>query len=1255
DQCDHSDACSATFTVGTADELIAICPADGFIEACHTQTEVNAAFSDWLAGFDYTGGCTVVEVGLNVSAPDYCGGSITVNYSVSDQCDHSDACSATFNVAESSPVEISNPGNFSVESCLTDQDIAVEFNLWLAQFGVSGGCNTIGNFDMEYEAPNRCGGSVDVTYEYTSSCEENGNFTAKFTVISDNTPPTPPNLTDLNLECDEELPDPVLEAIDDCGYTVESTATEEIVEGDCANSYSVIRNWVFTDECGNSSTAQQTINISDNIAPTITFVDPLLIGLPDGGTLNIQCQTQDDVYILPQFDNTSVEITDNCDPNPIVVLTDYIVDEGNCVETGYFVRIFCKYTATDECGNSSELTFYLNIIDDIPPVFVNPPADIHVDCTEDLSQIPEIEVFDQCHCVHTTVEDVYHDQNNDCVNDDVIFRTWTAEDHCGNVSSYTQKIYLHDTDGPTVIITDPNLLFPNENNSVIAECSNGDFPDWVYELDINSVEAYDNCSEPTSVAINYVDIPGSSISTYVKIRTYTWTAYDGCGNSSKVSINIVLKDTQKPIQIYAENPVCETSLDFGLSYILVEDNCDTDLDIWYEDVFVKNCGYYKIYTRYYYINDDFNNELVIEQTIYVTVDDPDLGFTISNEALEKIYGDEEILTGASIDIDCNSNETSMISFSKEDISLLNSAICTDELNITYSEKTLESFDCNDDGLIYSMEAKWTIEDVCGNISEFVLYPKIYDNSDPYFIDFENDSYSTCLDTLEMPEFVDDCGQVSIQYKDEIIDQTCEYEYTIVRKYTLTDSCGNVTTGTENIHMMEADPIIMAEENVCDDGSIPSDLYLVNACSGLESDLVFESDDTIKLSCANSYKIIRKWSGITECGHEIEFYQNVYQNDGTPPSIFINNDIVRNIISNNITELDINDPNTNVFLDLMADPNFGLLGVDNCNELITPKVNHYFTGNVDCKNTGYLSHHQFVYLFADYCGNSYEETYDFYLVDNKAPEVVEKPQDITVYCENSYENYKPLVSDASTYSIDYVEIPYTVSEVEKYLIKKWTITDACGNQTLLQQIITFLDEKPSCDILPPKKVVYCNSKGNVISVDASGNGPFTYNWEIEGDCDYHGNTKNKNLEFNIGFSSLVFSVTVTDKNGCSSECTYDLDCVFKGKVFAEGFNKEENPDAKSRLDTDEIGTIEISPNPALNQISISSISTEIKPGVYKVEVYDVNLSKVKEFESLNYNEIDGTVLSIEDLLEGVYILQLQSDDQILYKKFIKASY
>ncbi|MCB9327481.1 MAG: hypothetical protein H6572_02225 [Lewinellaceae bacterium] len=96
-----------------------------------------------MAGFDYTGGCTVVEAGLNVSAPDYCGGSVTVNYSVSDQCDHSDACSATFTVGTADELIAICPADGSIEACHTQTEVNAAFSDWLAGFDYTGGCTVV--------------------------------------------------------------------------------------------------------------------------------------------------------------------------------------------------------------------------------------------------------------------------------------------------------------------------------------------------------------------------------------------------------------------------------------------------------------------------------------------------------------------------------------------------------------------------------------------------------------------------------------------------------------------------------------------------------------------------------------------------------------------------------------------------------------------------------------------------------------------------------------------------------------------------------------------------------------------------------------------------------------------------------------------------------------------------------------------------------------------------------------------------------
>ena len=54
-----------------------------------------------------------------------------------------------------------------------------------------------------------------------------------------------------------------------CDPTVTLTFNDVTTPGNCAGNYSVTRTWTATDDCGNSSTATQTINVQDITAPVI--------------------------------------------------------------------------------------------------------------------------------------------------------------------------------------------------------------------------------------------------------------------------------------------------------------------------------------------------------------------------------------------------------------------------------------------------------------------------------------------------------------------------------------------------------------------------------------------------------------------------------------------------------------------------------------------------------------------------------------------------------------------------------------------------------------------------------------------------------------------------------------------------------------------------------------------------------------------------------------------------------------------------
>ena len=87
--------------------------------------------------------------------------------------------------------------------------------------------------------------------------------------MKDNTPPilTTPFDEIINANCGEIPPKPVLTFTDNCSNNVSVVYTQTTIN-QTATSYTIIREWVATDLCGNSATFRQTINVSINDAFT---------------------------------------------------------------------------------------------------------------------------------------------------------------------------------------------------------------------------------------------------------------------------------------------------------------------------------------------------------------------------------------------------------------------------------------------------------------------------------------------------------------------------------------------------------------------------------------------------------------------------------------------------------------------------------------------------------------------------------------------------------------------------------------------------------------------------------------------------------------------------------------------------------------------------------------------------------------------------------------------------------------------------
>lgn len=178
--CGVAATCTRTFTVTAAPTVVLNCPADNVQADCQTQAQVDAAYSAWLASATVSGGCNPVLTNNSTGAPLACGGSKTVVFTVTSGCQAPVTCSRTFTVP-GNPVVLSCPPNQAETTCQTQAAINAKYATWLAASSVSGGCGvTLTNNSTG--APSACGGSVDVTFTATSTCQAPVTCTRTFLV-----------------------------------------------------------------------------------------------------------------------------------------------------------------------------------------------------------------------------------------------------------------------------------------------------------------------------------------------------------------------------------------------------------------------------------------------------------------------------------------------------------------------------------------------------------------------------------------------------------------------------------------------------------------------------------------------------------------------------------------------------------------------------------------------------------------------------------------------------------------------------------------------------------------------------------------------------------------------------------------------------------------------------------------------------------------------------------------------------------------
>lgn len=373
---------------------------------------------------------------------------------------------------------------------------------------ISGSANTP---MVTVNAGSVCGAGFNLTLNVTSNgCPATCNSS---TLVMDTVPPTVAAPADLALECPADTTPGstgVASAQDNCGQV--SVSFSDAVTPGCGSTRTIVRTWTATDACGNSASALQNIIVRDTTPP--------LISAPPSLTLECPADTS------PSNTGTATA-QDGCSS---VVITFNDVVANNCGGTKVITR---TWSATDACGNSANAVQTITVRDTTAPI-ITVPAGVVVPFTSDISPNTTGQATAQDACSSVTLS--YSDALNIMADgSQVLTRTWTATDACGNSASTVQTITLQ-APGGLILPGQTDLVLTNLTTlTVINTATNPNVP--ANPITYQLIDPPAGASIDGNGVITWTPTLGQSPSTNLITTVVTSTVDSAAGTSTISSTN----------------------------------------------------------------------------------------------------------------------------------------------------------------------------------------------------------------------------------------------------------------------------------------------------------------------------------------------------------------------------------------------------------------------------------------------------------------------------------------------------------------------------------------------------------------------------------------------------------------------------------------------------------------------------------------------------------------------------------------------
>ena len=763
-----------------------------------------------------------------------------------------------------------------------------------------------------------------------------------------------------------------------------------------------IVNYIATDDCGNSSTCQASIEVIDDDPPVAICKTNLVVSL-NADTTKIYATA----FNKASFDNCALDTNSY----RIRRMEDTLFAECiyfNCGDTD--TTIMVVFEVCDTTGLCNSCMVSVDVQDKTNPT-ITCPANTSLDCSDyppNPTQTGMATAFDNCGIDSIFYTDV---ENLNLCKVGTIIRTWTAVDHNGRMASCIQTISIGDSippvysfppdltvacladtscniTGKPTAIDDCGLFAIGLANEIVLEfvpnCSYKILREWIIHdectmmdsaytqliivkdsippvwdqiqgsLDRNFICASDlvlpTPPTATDVCNNVViSLVADDTTTITCANKYTqvlsYEATDDCGNTSLFSISLTVNDTISPSadtlpDLGPYNCYLDIPSENILDVMNKNDNCAGEVIVSFiSDSADPICM--GVVDRIYQLTDICGNTSEIHQRIFI------------KDTLAPIADPLPILPSFACYADIPAANINDVTGEIDN--------CGGIVNVSHIS------DSADPGCTGSMTRIYRLSDACNNSRDLMQIFTINDSIPPSANPLADIGPIDCYDNIPMPNVLDVLGEVdncstsvSLSFVEDGPNPGCAG--IVIRSYRLVDVCGNADTIFQNIIIDDdlaptADPLPSLGSFACYDSLPDPDISLVqNEMDNCDSMVVVSFlEDSADPGCTGM--VTRTYQLTDICGNTSNLIQTAFINDSISPVLTCPTNVTVDIF-----------PSTNS--QCQTQVNLApATAIDNCGDIVLITNDTFPAGGANASGIYPVGTTTVFFTATDNCGNS----------------------------------------------------------------------------------------------------------------------------------------------------------------------------------------------------------------------------------------------------------------------------------------------